>query len=213
MASQIPEKVVEVLKQAGLSSKEAVWDCHGTWVVLHKALEVVAAATGVKFEKPVWIESDPEKKIAVLLVTGSLGDRTEWSIGECATYNNKNAYPYAMAEKRGKDRVILKLVGLHGYVYSEDEADDFKASRKTAAVATPAKVVKLNNQGPAKEESVREVVSQGSEDPNAIAEDVAEYLEKLSAERLGNYMKWLAAQDTADECAFLRASLKILQRG
>ena len=30
-----------------------------------------------------------------------------------------------MAEKRAKDRVILKLVGLHGDVYSEDEADDF----------------------------------------------------------------------------------------
>ena len=33
-----------------------------------------------------------------------------------------------MAEKRAKDRVILKLAGLHGYVYSEDEAEDFKES-------------------------------------------------------------------------------------
>jgi hypothetical protein len=32
-----------------------------------------------------------------------------------------------MAEKRGKDRVILKLAGLQG-VYSEEEADDFKSS-------------------------------------------------------------------------------------
>jgi hypothetical protein len=31
-----------------------------------------------------------------------------------------------MAEKRAKDRVILKLVGLHGDVYSEEEADEFK---------------------------------------------------------------------------------------
>ena len=34
-----------------------------------------------------------------------------------------------MAEKRAKDRVILKLVGLHGYVYSEDESDEFQESR------------------------------------------------------------------------------------
>ena len=31
-----------------------------------------------------------------------------------------------MAEKRLKDRIILKLVGVSGYVYSEDESDDFK---------------------------------------------------------------------------------------
>lgn len=31
-----------------------------------------------------------------------------------------------MAEKRAKDRVILKLVGLHGDVYSQSEADEFQ---------------------------------------------------------------------------------------
>ena len=40
--------------------------------------------------------------------------------------NNKNAYPIAMAEKRAKDRVILKLLAAHGDLYSEEEADDFK---------------------------------------------------------------------------------------
>jgi hypothetical protein len=42
------------------------------------------------------------------------------------------AYPFAMAEKRAKDRVILKLIALHGLVYSEEEADDFKASAPPA---------------------------------------------------------------------------------
>jgi hypothetical protein len=69
-----------------------------------------------------------EKKMVVMVVTGRLGDKVEWSFGEAAPYNNKNSYPYAMAEKRAKDRVILKLVGLHGDAYSEDEADDFKES-------------------------------------------------------------------------------------
>ena len=54
--------------------------------------------------------------------------RTEWSIGEATPYNNKNGYPFAMAEKRAKDRVILKLVGIAGDVYSSEEADDFKQS-------------------------------------------------------------------------------------
>ena len=56
-------------------------------------------------------------------------DASEWSIGEASPYNNKNAYPFAMAEKRAKDRVILKLVGLHGDVYSQDEADEFNLAQ------------------------------------------------------------------------------------
>ena len=45
----IPEQVVEVLKDIGMSSAEAGWDCHGTYVLLHKALEKVAAKRNVVF--------------------------------------------------------------------------------------------------------------------------------------------------------------------
>jgi hypothetical protein len=64
-----------------------------------------------------------------------MGDRVEWSIGEALIGVNyrvsgkQAAYVYAMAEKRAKDRVILKLIELHGYVYSEEEADEFKQGR------------------------------------------------------------------------------------
>jgi hypothetical protein len=61
-----------------------------------------------------------------------MGNRVEWATGEASPKNNKNGYPWAMAEKRAKDRVVLKLVGIHGLVYSEDEADDFKASEPKA---------------------------------------------------------------------------------
>jgi hypothetical protein len=43
-----------------------------------------------------------------------------------------------MAEKRAKDRVILKLVELHGLVYSEEEADEFKDARPGAVGAFAA---------------------------------------------------------------------------
>ena len=125
----VPEKVGEVLKEIGETRESAGWDCHGTFVLLHKALEKVAAHKGVTFEPPQIVESDVANKNAVMIVTGHLGEKTEWSIGEAAPYNNKNSYPYAMAEKRAKDRVILKLVGLHGDVYSEEEADAFKEAR------------------------------------------------------------------------------------
>jgi hypothetical protein len=122
----VPKLVGDVLKDIGETSESAGWDCHGTFVLFHKALEQVAAHKEITFDAPTIVESDINSKTVAVVVTGHLGDKSEWSFGEAAPYNNKNAYPFAMAEKRAKDRVILKLVGLHGHVYSEEEADDFK---------------------------------------------------------------------------------------
>lgn len=144
----VPEKVGEVLREIGLTPQSAGWDCHGTFVLLHKALEKVAAHKNVRFDPPQIIANDVGKKEAVMLVVGHLGDKTEWSVGEAAPYNNKNSYPFAMAEKRAKDRVILKLVGLHGDVYSEEEAEEFKAARP-AHVSAEANAEAANSTQPA----------------------------------------------------------------
>lgn len=116
----------EVLKKHGFGP-EACWDCHGTWVVYHNVLEQIAAKAGIEFDPPTIIEADSAAKIVAICVTGRNKDgASQWSIGEAAPGNNKNTYPYAMAEKRAKDRVVLKLIGLQGLVYSEEEADEFK---------------------------------------------------------------------------------------
>ena len=125
----LPEKLVKLLEDVEITPHKAVWDCHGTPVLLHKALEKIAAKKNIMFDAPQIISCDVASKEAVICVTGHMKDATEWSIGEAAPYNNKNSYPFAMAEKRAKDRVILKLVGLHGDVYSEEEADDFKNAK------------------------------------------------------------------------------------
>lgn len=128
----IPDSVTKVCKDIGLNARESCWELpqrKGTWIMKHKSLERIAAHKGVKFDIPKIIESDAEKKICIIMVSGTLGEASEWSIGEATSYNNKNAYPFAMAEKRAKDRVILKLVGLHGDVYSDIEADDFKQGK------------------------------------------------------------------------------------
>ena len=119
MKRDIPEKVTETLKDIGMNVNTAGWDCHGTFVLLHKALEKVAVKNKITFDKPEVLECNSERRIASLIVTGHMGDKSEWSIGEASPSNNKNSYPYAMAEKRAKDRVILKLLGLHGDVYSK----------------------------------------------------------------------------------------------
>lgn len=135
MPRNLDPLIVDVLKKYGEDGKTACWDCHGVWVVYHKALERVAAKAGIKFGPPAVLEANGDTKCVALCVTGIMGDKAEWSIGEASPHNylvkgKQQAYPYAMAEKRGKDRVILKLIGLHGVVYSEEEADDFKDSPK-----------------------------------------------------------------------------------
>lgn len=134
MARQLDSRIAEVLKSFGFG-KDACWDCHGTWVVYHKALETIAAKAGITFDNPYVIEAKGLDKCVAISVTGNLGDKSEWSIGEASPHNYKTkerqpAYPYAMAEKRAKDRVILKLIGLHGLVYSEEEADNFGGKKE-----------------------------------------------------------------------------------
>lgn len=125
MPKKLDPAIADILKGFGFGP-DACWDCHGTWVVYHRVLEQIAAKAAISFDQPSVIEARSADGIVSMCVTGRRGDKSEWSFGEAAPKNNKTAYPYAMAEKRAKDRVILKLIGLHGLAYSEEEADDFK---------------------------------------------------------------------------------------
>jgi hypothetical protein len=140
MSKKLDPRLLEILKQYGENAEEALWDCHGTWVAYHKAIERIAAKAGITFDMPQIIEADSAAKTVAIAVRGKIDDlqRSEWSFGEAAPSNNKNAYPYAMAEKRAKDRVVLKLVGLHGLVYSEEESDDFKPQKPAPTQNTVA---------------------------------------------------------------------------
>ena len=61
MKSDIPDKVAETLKDIGMTSKEAGWNCHGTYVLLHKALEKVAVHKKISFKEPTVLECNSEK--------------------------------------------------------------------------------------------------------------------------------------------------------
>lgn len=127
------KEIRELFARHGVDlARNDVWAVQGKPVIHHKALERLAAEIGIRWKAPQILRAERDE--AVILVTGELeADQTvisEWSIGEAAVNVNyrvsgkQAAYVYAMAEKRGKDRVILKLAGLHG-VYSNEEADSF----------------------------------------------------------------------------------------
>jgi hypothetical protein len=136
------KKIADVLAKFGEPMAGNVWRVQGTAVIYHKALERIAAQAQIQFDPPTIVRAERDE--AVILVTGRMGERMEWSIGEALIGVNyrvsgkQAAYVYAMAEKRAKDRVILKLIELHGLVYSEEEADEFKQGRPGQADGTDA---------------------------------------------------------------------------
>jgi|TARA_R100000084_G_scaffold107532_1_gene67781 hypothetical protein len=145
----LPPNLIQALEEVGMSTqmdKGAVWNCRGTPVVYHKALERIAHKKGIRFDPPMIIETDAEKNIAVVCVTGYSGDFSEWSIGESTPRNTTNNYPFAMAEKRAKDRVILKLLGVAGFVYSEAEADNFEKSNPDLVPTEEERAAKANQE-------------------------------------------------------------------
>lgn len=143
-------RIADLLKKHEMP-QDSVWQHKQSsqWIIKHKALEVIAAKEGIIFDMPVVVQLDLLSKVACVVVKGHiigtltphstniLANRSEWSFGEATADNCKMGYFAAMAEKRAKDRVALKLLNLHGDVYSEEEADDFKQPAfKTAKART-----------------------------------------------------------------------------
>jgi hypothetical protein len=141
MAS-IPKEVADFMKKYGVTSDE-VWPVPGgkAYAVKHKALERIAIELNIKFERPSVVACDLVKRSMVICTFASMGEQTEWSFGEAAPENCKNAYMAAMAEKRSRDRVILKLLAAHGDLYSEDESDEFK--RPNPHVTRPSDILPM----------------------------------------------------------------------
>ena len=85
--------------------------------------------------KPAWAGTCQKKTGDVALkITGYKADNPDYKVettGEANALNCTSPYYMAMAEKRGKDRVILTLINAYAEgIYSDVEADDFKKQDK-----------------------------------------------------------------------------------
>src|SRR5215212_9669335 len=118
------EQFATILARYGEPAEGNVWQVEGETFIHHKTLERIAAQARITFDPPIILRAERDE--AVLLVVGRMGERVEWSIGEALVGVNYHvpepeaAYVFAMTEKRAKDRVIRKLVGLHDVVSSEE---------------------------------------------------------------------------------------------
>ena len=201
MPRKLDPAISAVLQKYGFGP-DACWDSHGAWVVYHRVLEQIAVKASITFDPPQIIEGNGLTRSVAICVTGRMGEAHCWSIGEASEHNyrvsgKQAAYPYAMAEKRAKDRVILKLIGLHGIAYSEDEADDFKDSRPApqAAAEPPPEPSPMSAKA---REYARDIQGCANvSELDAWAESTRSEMDKLSADEVETLRKAWTARKAA----------------
>ena len=100
--STADKQIADILAKYGEPIAGNIWRVQGQAVIYHKALERIAAQARIAFDPPTIVRAERDE--AVILLTGRMGDRAEWSIGEALINVNyrvsgrQAAYVYAMAE-------------------------------------------------------------------------------------------------------------------
>ena len=118
-------------KKYKLDGKVDVWKCHDNWILTHDAITKIAHMENIKLSK---IESIYQSETSCRFLITMVKEDKEGnvianitSVGEADTKNCKMSYISSMAEKRGIDRAVLKLIKAYEWgVYSEIEAEAFK---------------------------------------------------------------------------------------
>ena len=127
--------IAELGKKYKLKGDVDLWKCLNDWILTHDACTKIAHIENIKLSK---IESIYQSEnICRFLVTMVREDKdgnvldSVTSVGEAHFGKDcRISYISSMAEKRGIDRCVLKLINAYEYgIYSEVEADDFKKEK------------------------------------------------------------------------------------
>ena len=97
----------------------------GKYIILHDAVEKIASMEQIEIVDFKVLNS--EQGFARFLITMSKGNKKVTTIGEADSKNCVSGYKGMIAEKRGIDRCVLKLINAYqNGIYSDSESDDFK---------------------------------------------------------------------------------------
>ena len=125
-----------------------------------------------------------------MIITGYKSDNPDykiWTTGEANGDNCSMNYPFAMAEKRGKDRVILKLINAYEYgIYSDVEADSFEKHDKPP---TEKQIDMLHNLAGDLKIEVAGVENMNRENVSKMIDDFKERLSSKEAEEKQQLIK------------------------
>ncbi len=132
----IPNQIIKVADKYNLNLPNDrkdmtgdVWCIGNNFILKHDALTKIAKNEGVVFHKPeVHIIYNDKQFFGVAMYgEAELDGYKIWTTADSTTQNTMAKYYFNMAEKRLRDRQVLKLLDLYEYgLYSDVEADDFK---------------------------------------------------------------------------------------
>ena len=139
---------------------------------------------GTQTWKPAWAGTCQQTTGAVsVIITGYKKDNPDyklWTYGEADASNCTSTYYGAMAEKRGKDRIILKLINAYEYgIYSDVEADDFAKHDKPP---TEKQIDMLHNLAGDLKIEIAGVENMNRENVSKMIDDLKERLSSKRAE-------------------------------
>ena len=120
-------EIKDLASKYNLDPKNDFWKHKqsGKWIITHDACEKIASMEKISLKD--WTTLNSERDFCRFLITMAMGDKEITSIGEASKENCQSRYYGSMAEKRGVDRCILKLINAYEYgIYSDSEADSFK---------------------------------------------------------------------------------------
>ena len=125
-------EIKDLAEKYNLDPKTDFWKHKqsGKWIITHDACEKIASMENIILAK--WETLNSERDFCRFLITMAMpmqdtAERLITSIGEASKENCQSKYYGSMAEKRGVDRCILKLINAYEYgIYSDSEADSFK---------------------------------------------------------------------------------------
>jgi len=123
----------------------------GKDIIKHHACERIARHEKIKYSEPRFLVVQRDHSVLYCAATIGEGEdlKMEWTVGEADLKSNCfNQYVHSMAEKRLKDRLILKLIGVYGEIYSseEDFVDNLPKNQKIATGPQKKLVANLRNE-------------------------------------------------------------------
>lgn len=99
-------------------------------IITRSGIDKIQAKAGIEIQYTLE-HFTQDCKTVIIKAMATMGETTLETFGEVNPSNNSNAYPIAMAEKRAMSRSVLKLAGFYAAgSFGEDEAEDFKKSKK-----------------------------------------------------------------------------------
>ena len=124
------EKLKLLYEKYGLEASMFFKHQHYT-IVTRAGIEKIQQAENIRITYEI-VEGNTQEGIVTLHARGYRAEEPDYVVetfGEVNPKSNRNAYPWAMAEKRALSRIVLKLSGLYSEgVFGEDESDSFKRS-------------------------------------------------------------------------------------